>query len=292
MNNTEEKEPQSISKESFKKALNNREPLSGFSELQTAKIKIENFSPHIILCQHSGTTVSDHILEKMDILDFNRDYETDLYLDRLFDNQPITFIATFSRYEFDTNRTKETSLYLTPELAWGAKVYNEPLKVEEKAELLSKFQEFYNYFEILVSEIIKTFGKCIIYDIHSYNITHPDRIGKELPLFNVGTMSIDREKYASTVDNWLEELNKININGETGAKENYLFGGKSGMAKHISTNFPDALIFPVEIKKFYMNEKSSELYEDNFTALGYHLNKAINNNVEFFSNLYQTRKNF
>lgn len=290
MNNSEEIDYPCYSLDDLQKALYQKESISGYSLLQTAKIDIKNLSPQIILCQHSGTKISDHILSKMDILEFNRDYETDLYLDRLFSQQPVVYTALFSRYEFDTNRTKETALYLTPELAWGASVYNEPLSNREKEGLLEKYQEFYHYFDLIVSQTIKKFGKCIIYDIHSYNITHPDRIGRELPLFNVGTMSINREKYADTVDNWLKELSKININGESGAKENYLFGGRSGMARHISEKFEDALIFPTEIKKFFMNERTSALYEDNFSALGYHLTKAIQKNTEFFSTFYQIRK--
>ena len=260
----------------------NGENIKGLSYLGSAAIKVNRLVPYIILCQHSGSIVTPEIEKKMLLSSFQRSYEKDLYLDKLLDNHSINITARHSRYEFDTNRFENMAIYSTPELSWGVKVYKDTLNQSEIESILFRYREFYNIVELIVSVIIERFGICVIYDLHSFNMTYPERIGRDLPLFNLGTMAANTERYRVFIDAWLKQLNLVKIKGVSGhARENDLFGGRGGMAYHISKKFPEALLLPTEIRKFYMNEKTLEIYEDLFLQLQLKLNNAVKNHVEF-----------
>lgn len=269
-------------KTEFVKELENNKIIEGKSELGSARIKLKKLAPYLILCQHSGTIVSPEIEAKMDISTQERCYEKDLFLDELFEDHPIDIVARHSRYEFDTNRFKEDCIYLTPALCWGIQVYKKALTKTEINTILHMYKEFYFIVDSIVEKIIEKYGICVIYDIHSFNVTHKDRLKKDLPQFNLGTMAVDNIKYREEIDNWLKELNNISITNIPGeARENDVFGGRGGMAYHISRKFNNALIFPTEIQKFFMNEKTLEVYKDTFYELQHKLNKAITNNIKF-----------
>jgi hypothetical protein len=269
--------------EEFKSALKSGEKFEGLSSLRSAKFKIHQLVPAIILCQHSGTYVERFIEKKMAITRHERNYEEDLYLDELFDAQPITFFATHSRYQFDTNRAEEKAIYLSSEDSWEVEVYKILLDESDKKYILRLYHEFYSYINCLISVLIEHFGGCVVYDFHSFNASYPSRQYRQLPAFNLGTLAGNHKKYRRVMDHWLSELNHIDIEGVTGgAKENDVFGGRGGMARHVSDKFKKAVIFPTEIKKFFMDEKTYQLYPERWGPLKIQINQAILNNSAFF----------
>ncbi|MEW5818549.1 MAG: N-formylglutamate amidohydrolase, partial [Cyanobacteriota bacterium] len=183
-----------ITLDTLKDSLLNNHCLEGKSELGSARIKFSQMAPYIVLCQHSGTFISENIVKKMSVSSDIRSYETDMYLDQLCNEQPIEIIAVHSRYEFDTNRFEKGCIYSKPSLAWGVKVYNETLNQDEISTIISKYREFYTYINLIITSIIDKYGVCVIYDLHSFNETHPDRLNKDLPLINLGTMAQNTEK--------------------------------------------------------------------------------------------------
>lgn len=291
MNDQQEEKRYSV--ENMKIALLNRSKIDGISTSGCAYIRINKLAPYIVLCLHSGRKVSKNIEQKMAISELERGYEEDPFIDQLFQEHPINLIALHSRYEFDLNRTAEKAIYITPDICWGVNVFKEKLTPDEIDNIMHKYQEFYCIIDLIVSTIIDHFGICVIYDIHSYNATHRDRVDKELPAINLGTMTLNHQKFRSIIDHWLAELNNVKITGVSGgASENCVFGGRGGMAKYISSTYPDALIFPTEIRKFFHDECSLVVNEPLLQELKIEMNKAILNNVNFVIKDRQVKQSF
>ena len=279
------------SPEEFQSALDKGEVIDGLSQRGSARIKITRLIPWIILCQHSGTYIEESIAEKMAITKQQRHYEEDLYVDELFDCQPVTIFATYSRYMFDTNRPAEKAIYLNKEDSWDIQVFKTLLTQIERNSILKLYKEFYDYIDLIITSIIEHYGGCIIYDFHSFNASYPERQNRDLPAFNLGTMTLNHLKYRYIIDNWLKEHNKINIKNISGkVRENDVFGGRGGMARYISATYNDAVIFPTEIRKFFMNENSYLLYPEIWNPLKKQLNQAINRNSDYFVSKLQYNK--
>jgi hypothetical protein len=124
---------------------------------------------------------------------------------------------------------------------------------------------------------LEKFSVCIIYDIHSYNIsrqvekriTHP-------PLFNLGTELLDRRRWGKIIDDWLDMLGKIAIPGiPATVAENLVFSGKGELCRMLSGWNKNILILPTEISKVYMNEHNGTIYPEIVEAFKKGLGNAI-----------------
>ena len=69
------------------------------------------------------------------------------------------------------------------------------------------------------------FGECIVYDNHSYNYKRHER--QDLPVLNLGTTSVNSDRWRPVIDGWLSTLQAMQVDGiEVTAAENDIFFGK------------------------------------------------------------------
>jgi hypothetical protein len=125
--------------------------------------------------------------------------------------------------------------------------------------------------------MLERFGACLVYDIHSYNISRQIQKGVALPpLFNIGTALLDRSRWQTSIDEWLAVLGNIEIPDiATTVAENEVFTGKGELCRRITAWDPNILVLPTEISKVYMDEHSGEVNSNVLDPLQRGLQQAI-----------------
>lgn len=240
-------------------------------------IAIENYVPFVCAAIHNGNNLREELKRKIALSDFERWYEEDPLTGEFISSMPIRIIAHDSRYEYDLNRSPDKCIY---EKAWGKIVWRIPLTWEEKRKSLKKYYQFYRVVDALMEKLLEKFGKCIVYDIHSYNYK---RIKGDTPLFNLGIERIDTKKYGEIIEDWRSQLSKIKISGiKNRVGINEVFKGRGYFLEYITMKFDDVLVLATEIKKVYCNETTGEIYPNIVRELKEGLEKSIIKNAEFF----------
>ncbi|MGM0508147.1 MAG: flavohemoglobin expression-modulating QEGLA motif protein [Fusobacteriota bacterium] len=233
---------------------------------------IEKYVPYICTAIHNGDNLRKDLEEKIILNKDERWREEDPFTDQFIEPLPIRIIANDSRFEYDLNRRPEIAIY---EEAWGKKVWKKPLLDKEKKLSLKKHQNFYKVLEALVKKIESKFGAAIIYDIHSYNYQRENQ-KKGLPVFNIGTEKIDRNRFAKYIDRFKDKLKNIefeSIKNKVG--ENEVFFGRGYLLEYITNKFQNTLVLATEIKKVYCNEKNKDEYPEVISIIKHGLRTAI-----------------
>jgi uncharacterized protein (TIGR02421 family) len=241
------------------------------------KIKITKYVPFCCTAIHNGSQLRHDLQKKIALNEFQRWYEEDPFTDDFVKSMPITIIGNDSRFEYDLNRTPDECIY---DEAWGKKVWNKKLTIQEIKISKQKHAGYYKVLEALITKLESLFGGCIVYDIHSYNYKRWDR---EVPLFNVGTEQLNGSLYHSTIQNWLKVLSEISMPDiPNKTAENDVFRGKGYNAEYISTHFSNTLVLPTEIKKVYCDELTGDIYPKIKRLLQQNLKQAILTNANDF----------
>ena len=105
------------------------------------------------------------------------------------------------------------------------------------------------------------YGHFVVLDIHSYNHRRdgpaaPATDPHTMPEINIGTSSMNREKWAHVVDPLMEKLRGIEFRGhKMDVRENVAFQGRGEQTRFIHDTFPDTgCAIAIEFKKFFMDE--------------------------------------
>ncbi len=213
------------------------EPFEAMLEDGSLTIRISDYQPMIATAIHQGERLRPELEAKCALTKPERFYEEDPCTNDFISSLPITLVGRDSRYEYDLNRGPETCIY---EDAWGKSVWTETLSDEERAASLAKHATYYRIFNKLVDTIERSFGLCIVYDLHSYNY---QRIERETPIFNLGTKQVNRRRWQRETDALLQGLASIELpNLDVGVAENDVFGGMGYQATFVKANFTNTLI--------------------------------------------------
>lgn len=244
--------------------------------------RFEKKSPCLVTAIHAGHQVRKELLPLMSISEKDRLFEEDAATDLIISLCPNIIWGLDSRAEYDLNRPSGLALPLTAERFWGIQVYHETPVPEANQRSLDKYHAFYRFIEYYLEQALKQFGHCVVYDIHSYNVSRQIArgIGRP-PTFNLGTAGINRDKYRPQIDGWLSALSQISIPGiETTVAENLVFSGNGEFCRRLSALDNRILVLPTEIAKFYMDEHTGSLYPDRIDAISRQLAKILTINEE------------
>ena len=256
--------------------LNDR-PVSGTANLGGFRFALDPALPYIATSIHSGTAVRDEVMPHMTLPEKGRFKEEDPATDEMISGLGSSVMGLDSRFEYDLNRPPWRSISVTPEQAWGLVVYGNGLPDDIHDRSLEKFEEFYRFMELAAKAIVQRHGRCVIYDMHSYNIERQQEKGiASPPVFNLGTELLDRRRWAREIDAWLDALKSISVLGvEVTAAENKVFFGKGELCRRLIAVDQNILVLPTEISKVYMNENTGEPYPDKIAAFKAELARAV-----------------
>lgn len=230
---------------------------------------VEGESPIIAVALHDGHDLRGEVAELCALSSDERLREEDPFTGKWTAVAKTQIVGLRSRFEVDLNRPREKAIYLKPEDAWGLNVYREEPSDDLIQRTLAAYDAFYHAVQDLFSRFAETHKRFVVLDIHSYNHRRagPDAEpanAHENPEVNLGTGTMpDRRKWASLIDRFNRDLSSADYDGgHLDVRENVKFFGGS-FAKWTHENFPEsACVLSVELKKFFMDEWSGKLDED------------------------------
>lgn len=233
--------------------------------------------PQIAVAIHAGHTVRKELLPYMALGPGQRMFEEDTDTDYMIQGAPNRLWGLDSRAVYDLNRSDDMALPLTPEKFWGTRVYQKPPTPEMNATSLASHAAFYLATGTLITRMLDLFGYCVVYDIHSYNITRQQAKGyTSPPVFNLGTAALDRDRWQPQIESWLDQLRAITLPGiQTTVAENLVFSGKAEFCRRLTQWAPRILVLPTEVSKVYMDEIKGAVYPEVIKALHKGLTKAM-----------------
>jgi N-formylglutamate amidohydrolase len=241
-------------------------------------------APMLVTAIHAGHTVRAELLPLLRISEKDRLLEEDAGTDHIIQGNRSVVWGLDSRAEYDLNRPPEEALPLTPERFWGVPVYGRPPAPEIIRRSLDKHEAFYRFIGTCLRILLERFGACFVYDIHSYNLARQIEHGIDPPpTFNLGTALLDRRRWATPVDGWLQRLRAIELPGlTTTVAENHIYSGRGEFCRRLTRWHPDILVLPTEIAKVYMDEREGVLFPARIDALNRGLRQAIASHAQGF----------
>ena len=253
------------------KRLIKRDQRSGFAW------QLDFSSPFIATAIHAGHHVPGEMLHLMAMTSACRLFEEDCATDIMIQGLPNIVWGLDSRAVYDLNRPTESALPLTPEQFWGATIYKETPADETNEKNLAAHEAFYRFMGTCIIYMLERFDYCIVYDLHSYNISR--QVGKGIhypPVFNLGTALLDRKKWRKEIDAWLDAMGKIELPEiETTVAENHVFQGEGELGRRLTSWDPRILVLSTEVSKIYMDEMDGKVYTDVIVALQKELAEAV-----------------
>jgi N-formylglutamate deformylase len=221
--------------------------------------------PLVACAVHAGNEVRPEALRHMAIRRAARFVEEDPFTDQLTTVAPTSIVVHRSRFEVDMNRARERSVYRTPGDAWGLTVWRGPLPATVRQRSLRLYDRFYADLSAVLARAAAGGRPFVVLDLHSYNHRRggPDAPPADPagnPEINVGTGSLDRERWGGLVDRFMADLRSVEVGGRPlDVRENVRFRG-GHLSRWVHAAFGgQACCLAVEVKKFFMDERTGEL---------------------------------
>ncbi len=222
---------------------------------------------------HTGHDLRGELSRLIKLDESTRLREEDPYTDYLAAVAPTRMVPNRSRFEVDLNRARGEAVYLGPQDAWGMDVWKEKPTEKMVRSSLAEYDSFYGELKKLLTEMELQYGRFVIFDIHSYNYRRggsdaPPEDPATHPEVNVGTGTMERERWAPVVERFIKDLRAFDFRGRhLDVRENVKFVGRQ-FAHWVHTNFPyTGCVLAIEFKKFFMDEWTGKVDADQLEAI-------------------------
>jgi hypothetical protein len=216
--------------------------------------------PFVSVSPHAAHSVRDSLLPLLAVDEADRLREEDPFTGLLAAVCPNRLVPRRSRFEVDFNRAARAAVYQRPEDAWGLRVWRALPDERSIAKSMREYRAFYGALREMLEELEQRYGKFVVLDLHSYNHRRAgpgsEPADPEVnPEVNVGTGSLDRERWGSVVDSFIDGLRSFDFLGRhLDVRENVRFQG-GHLCQWVHEQFPvTGCALAVEFKKFFMDE--------------------------------------
>lgn len=240
------------------------DPFVDVTEFDAATVTYRASTPILGTALHYHHQIRPDIAPKVLLDDAGRFLEEDPETHRFLAPLMHCITPNQSRYEMDLNRPPDTTLYSSPELAWGQQVWREPLNQFEREFSLEKWYEFHTMMDCAVEDAIERFGYAVVFDFHSYNYQRngpTDWRTDDKPVINLGTRHLQLDDFGrDLVDRFFADVEQHTVLGESCmVQENGVFYG-GYLNRRLSHLFgPRVITLSVEYKKVYMDEHTGRV---------------------------------
>ena len=231
-------------------------------------------APLVATAIHDGHTVRREIETLLAVSESDRLHEEDPNTSFWTTAAPTRIVGLRSRFEFDLNRPRDKAVYVSPDDAWGLNIWHDTPSEEIVSASLVQYDAFYQHVHTTLSNLVSRFGRVLVLDLHSYNYKREGEDGppadpKDNPELNIGTGTMDRGRWAATVDRFISELSQFDYEGRSlDVRENIKFRG-GHFPEWIHTTFPESVCcLSVEVKKFFMDEWTAEVDQTQLYDIG------------------------
>jgi len=231
---------------------------------------------------HDGRTVRHEVLRHMVINQRSRLREEDPHTSTWTAIAPTRITGLRSRFEVDLNRPRDKAVYRTPGDAWGLEIWDGTLPDDVVERSLAAYDAFYAALHALFDDLARQHGVFFAYDLHSYNHLRDGPKGPPAdpganPQVNVGTGTMsDRARWSAVIDRFIDDLSSFDFpGGPLDVRENVKFRG-GNCARWAHATFPNsACVLSIEVKKFFMNEWTGEVFKELHEAMGQALASTV-----------------
>jgi N-formylglutamate deformylase len=241
----------------------------------------EGNGPLIAAALHDGHFVRPDVAALLKLTRAQRLQEEDPFTGRWIAVGHTRVIGRRSRFELDLNRTRDKAVYLRPEDAWGLDLWKDPPPDDVVRRTLAAYDAFYADMRRLCDRLVRVHGRFVVLDIHSYNHRRggpdaPPEDPARNPEVNIGTGSMDRDRWGRLVDRFISDLRRFDFLGRSlDVRENVRFQG-GHFAKWIHQTWPDAgCAIAIEFRKSFMDEWTGEPDERSIRAIAAALEFAV-----------------
>lgn len=229
---------------------------------------------------HAGHDLRPSIAARMALDESARLREEDPHTDALIPEGAAEVVVHRSRFEVDMNRPRDAAVYRGPDDAWGLDIWHAALPPEEVDLSLQEHHEFYRDVAAVLDEVADR-GPFVVLDLHSYNHRRrgpnaaPDAPAHN-PVVNVGTGSLDRSRWGSLVEGFLEDLGQRSAAGQRlDVRENVRFRG-GNLSRWVNTRYQgQGCALALEFKKVFMDEWTGELDSGHLAELAAALDDVV-----------------
>ncbi len=220
--------------------------------------------PLVATAVHDGHEAREEVAAHFALDDAGRLREEDPFTGEWTRVAPTRVVGTRSRFEVDLNRPRDKAVYRAPEDAWGLNVWKDSPPSDMFDRSLAEYDAFYDAMRKLFTELSQQHGRFFVFDLHTYNHRRqgPDGPAADAegnPQVNIGTGTMDRQRWAPVVDTLIDTLRSFDFpGGKLDVRENVKFRG-GNWPKWIHETFPDTgIAVAIEFKKFFMDEWTGE----------------------------------
>jgi N-formylglutamate deformylase len=228
-------------------------------EIKGATITVGD-GPRIATAIHDGHGVRPEVAELLALDDGERLREEDPFTGGWTSIAETRVVGLRSRFEIDLNRERSKAVYLSPEDAWGLRVWSAPPPPDLIERSLAVYDEFYAAMRELLEGKIERYGVFVVFDLHTYNHRRggpqaSPAPAEENPEINVGTRSIAHPKWRPAIRRFVEEIAASTVGGRPlDVRENVKFGG-GHFAQWVNGEFGEhGFDLAIEVKKIFMDE--------------------------------------
>jgi hypothetical protein len=218
-------------------------------------------SPVVGTAIHAGHTLPPGFETAMAITDEARLREEDPYTEVFIRDLPNRIVVHHSRFAVDLNRGRDVAIYLKPEQSWSVQVFSRPPPADLVRQALLMHDRYYDDLRTFLRQLEQRFGRFVVLDVHSYNHRRegpdaPPASADLMPQVNIGTFSMDRQRWAHVVDPFIEHLRAFEFRGQRlDVRENVAFQGRGEQTRFIHHAFPaTGCAIAIEFKKVFMDE--------------------------------------
>lgn len=224
-------------------------------------------SPVVGTAIHDGHLVRHELARLMALSVDERLYEEDPFTGDMIGGLTNRIVGHRSRFEIDLNRARDAAIYLEPEQSWGLKVWKDRPDAQALKASLDAHDDYYAMLLAYLSRIEQAYGRFMVLDVHSYNHRRNGADGAvtpqaDAPDINIGTSSMDRNRWGHVVDAVIDHFAQATIAGRhLDVRENVAFQGKGEQTRFIHEHFPKTgCAIAIEFKKIFMDEWTGEGY--------------------------------
>lgn len=248
---------------------------------QSAWMLKQGNSPLVAAAIHDGHQVRDEVAEILALGKHDRFREEDPFTRTWTVVAETRIVGLRSRFEVDLNRPRQKAVYRDPKEAWGLQVWKTQPSAEIIARSLTQYDAFYTEVRQAFAKLERRFGHFVVFDLHTYNHRrdHPDTPPadpEKNPEVNIGTGTLNRQRWGPLVDRFITDLRCFNFLGrQLDVRENVKFQG--GHFQHWThRTFPQsACVLSIEFKKFFMDEWSYEADHEQLEAIYWALQSTV-----------------
>ncbi len=217
----------------------------------------QGISPLVATAIHTGHRLRREVAELTALNDAERLREEDPFTGLWTTIAETRIIGTRSRFEVDLNRPRDKAVYLSPDDAWGLKVWKSEPSRGIISRSLAEYDAFYAEARRIFNELERKFGLFVVFDLHSYNHRRegPESLPADSdknPEVNVGSGTIDRSRWTSLVDRFISDLRDYYYGTRRlDVRENIKFKG-GHFSSWIHQTYPrSGCSLAIEFKKFF-----------------------------------------